>query len=95
MLSCTSQKVLTPSKNLHFSFYACICIKIKQKIYVIILTKGFTKDLGDAMNEFSFNEVFMQLRYEEHIRQSMIINRNIINTKFDFKVSYIFVNNII
>ena len=47
------------------------------------------------MNEFSFNEVFMQLRYEEHIRQSMIINRNIINTKFDFKVFYIFVNNII
>ena len=47
------------------------------------------------MNEFSFNEAFMQLRYEEHIRQSMIINRNIINTKFDFKVSYIFVNNII
>lgn len=61
----------------------------------MILTKGFTKDLGDAMNEFSFNEAFMQLRYEEHIRQSMIINRNIINTKFDFKVSYIFVNNII
>ena len=45
LLFCTTQKVLTPVKNLHLSLYVCICLKKKRKINVIILAKGFIKDL--------------------------------------------------
>ena len=33
----------------------------------------------------------MHLRHPVHIRQSMILNRNVANTKFNFQMSYIFI----
>ena len=41
--------MLTPVKNLHLSLYGNICLKNKRKIDVMILAKGFTEDLGDAI----------------------------------------------
>ena len=49
LLLCNVQKVLTPVKNLHLSFYVCICLKSKQKIDFIVLAKGFIEDLGDPI----------------------------------------------
>ena len=49
LLFCTTQKVLTPVKNLHLSLYVCIYLKNKRKIDVIVLAKGFIEDLEDAM----------------------------------------------
>ena len=46
LLFCTTQKVLTPVKNLHLSLFVCICLKNKPKIDVIVLAKGFIEDLG-------------------------------------------------
>ena len=41
--------MLTPVKNLHLSYYVCICLKSKQKIDFIVLAKGFIEDLGDPI----------------------------------------------
>ena len=38
-----------PLKNLNLSLYVCICLKNKQNNYVIVLSKGFIEDLGDAI----------------------------------------------
>ena len=49
LLFCTTQKVLTPIKNLHLSLYVCICLKSKRKIYVMVPAKGFIEYLGDTI----------------------------------------------
>ena len=49
LLFCTTQKVLTPVKNLHFSLYVYICLKSKRKTDVIVLAKGCIENLGDAI----------------------------------------------
>ena len=49
LLFCTTQKVVTPVKNLHLSLHVCICLKNKRKIDIIVLAKGFIEDLGDVI----------------------------------------------
>ena len=45
----TTQKVLMPVQNLHLSLHVWSYLKNKQEIDVIVLAKGFTEDLGDAI----------------------------------------------
>ena len=49
LLFCTTQKALTPVKNLCLSLNVCICLKSKRKIDVVVLAGGFKEDLGGAI----------------------------------------------
>ena len=68
--------------------------KNKGKIAVTVLAKGFIQDLRDVIDKSSLNRLFIYLRHAVHIRQSKIFHRNII-TKFNFPISYIYINYII
>ena len=56
LLFCTTQKMLTPLKNLHLPLYVCICLKSKQKTDVIAVTKGFIEDLREAIMNLALRE---------------------------------------
>ena len=90
LLFCTTQKVLTPVKtyNYHLS-------KKQTKSWFYSSGWRFYRRFKRLYSEFSFNRVFMHLRHPLHIRQSMIFNKNVVNTKFNFQIFYIFINYII
>ena len=67
-LFCTSQNVLTPVKNLHLLLYVCIFLKNKRKIDVIVPTKGFIEDLGDAIINLVLTEFLCILGNPVHSR---------------------------
>ena len=41
--------MLAPVKNLNLSLFACICLKRKRRIDVIVLAKVFVEDSRDAV----------------------------------------------
>ena len=73
-----------PGKNLYSSLYPSI--SLKNKISLIVLTKGFVEYLGDTAR------VSM---HPLHIRKLKIFNKSIVNTKIIFQTSYILIGNFI
>ena len=66
--------------------------KKKQKIDAIVLAKVFIEELGDAIMNLALIGVLCILGIQ-YI--SIIFNRNVVNNKFNFQISCIFINDII
>ena len=66
--------------------------KNKQKIDAIVLAKDFIEELGDAIMNLALIGVLCILGIQ-YI--SIIFNRNVVNNKFNFQISCIFINDII
>ena len=66
--------------------------KKKQKIDAIVLAKVFIEELGDAIMNLALIGVLCILGIQ-YI--SIIFNRNVVNKKFNFQISCIFINDII
>ena len=66
--------------------------KNKQKIDAIVLAKVFIEELGDAIMNLALIGVLCILGIQ-YI--SIIFNRNVVNNKFNFQISCIFINDII
>ena len=66
--------------------------KNKQKIDAIVLAKDFIEELGDAIMNLALIGVLCILGIQY---TSIIFNRNVVNNKFNFQISCIFINDII
>ena len=66
--------------------------KKKKKIDAIVLAKVFIEELGDAIMNLALIGVLCILGIQ-YI--SIIFNRNVVNNKFNFQISCIFINDII
>ena len=90
-----SLKQLIFYQNITTQYRVYVCIfkkKNKQKIDAIVLAKVFIEELGDAIMNLALIGVLCILGIQ-YI--SIIFNRNVVNNKFNFQISCIFINDII
>ena len=90
-----SLKQLIFYQNITTQYRVYVCIfkkKKKKKIDAIVLAKVFIEELGDAIMNLALIGVLCILGIQ-YI--SIIFNRNVVNNKFNFQISCIFINDII